>query len=88
VRGDTRCSPPPSPSSIKREGKSVEFPSFVGVIPVMKNYIEYVFSYRGEGEQEIRDKIGSEIIGFEVFRRSVEKRAIETRRPKIGRHKK
>jgi hypothetical protein len=54
----------------------------------MKNYIEYVFSYRGEGEQEIRDKIGSEIIGFEGFRRSVEKRAIETRRPKIGRHKK
>jgi hypothetical protein len=54
----------------------------------MKNYIEYVFSYRGEGEQEIRDKIGSEIIGVEGFRRSVEKRAIETRRPKIGRHKK
>jgi len=50
--------------------------------------IEYVFSYGEEEEQEIRDKIGSEIIGFEGFRRSVEKRAIETRRPKIGRHKK
>ena len=88
MRGDTRCSPPPSPSPIKREGKSVEFPSFVGVIPVMKNYIEYVFSYGEEEEQEIRDKIGSGIIGVEGFRRNVEKRAIETRRPKIGRHKK
>ena len=54
----------------------------------MKNYIEYVFSYGEEEEQEIRDKIGSGIIGVEGFRRNVEKRAIETRRPKIGRHKK
>jgi len=60
----------------------------VGAIPVMKNYIEYVFSYGEEEEQEIRDKIGSGIIGVEGFRRNVEKRAIETRRPKIGRHKK
>jgi hypothetical protein len=47
-----------------------------------------VFLDRGKEEQEIRDEIGSGIIGVEGFRKTIEKMAIETRRPKIGRHKK
>jgi hypothetical protein len=43
---------------------------------------------RDKEEQEIRDKMGEGVIGMEGFRREMEKKAVESQRPKRGRPRK
>jgi putative transposase len=53
-----------------------------------RGYREYVCSNRAKEEQEIRDKMGRGIIGAEGFRQEVEKKLVDSRRPKRGRPRK
>jgi len=53
-----------------------------------KAYREYVLSNREKEEQEIKEKMGSGILGVEGFRKDIQKRVIDARRPKKGRHRK
>lgn len=48
-------------------------------------YREYVCSNRDEEEQEIREKMVKGVIGAEGFRKQMNKKAIEVKRPKRGR---
>ena len=53
-----------------------------------KAYREYVCSNRDKEEQELRERMARGVIGAEIFQEKIERRAIESRRPKRGRPRK
>jgi putative transposase len=53
-----------------------------------KAYREYVSSNRDREEQEMREKMSRGVIGVDRFRATLERKAIDSRRPKRGRPRK
>jgi REP element-mobilizing transposase RayT len=66
-----------------------EYPGAFYHVTSRGNERKMVFqSTRDSKEQEIRERMARGVIGAEVFQEKIEKRVVETRRPKRGRPRK